>query len=88
MGPEHRAGQADGDRAVDPHRELDVLRHAGQLRVDRSAASSTSGASAGVVGTIVWPRRLAIANPAPSLPLFGSDWPPVASTTADAQTRR
>ena len=43
-----------------------------------------SGASAGVVGTIVWPSALAIAKPAPSLPLFGSDWPPVASTTARA----
>ena len=32
-----------------------------------------------VVGTDVWPSRSATAYPAPSLPLFGSDRPPVAS---------
>ena len=35
---------------------------------------------------MVWPRRFAIANPAPSLPLFGNDWPPVARTTAAARS--
>ena len=37
------------------------------------AIKRLKGTSAGVVGTIVCPNRRAIVNPAPSLPLFGSD---------------
>jgi hypothetical protein len=48
------------------------------------STSSVSGTSAGVVGTTEWPRRCAIARPAPSLPVFGSDCPPVARTTTPA----
>src|SRR5438477_23345 len=35
-------------------------------------SSSSSGANAGVVGTIVWPRLRAKSKPEPSLPDFGS----------------
>ena len=47
-------------------------------------ASSTNGVSAGVVGTMVCPSRFTISSPPPSLPLFGSDRPPVAITTRRA----
>ena len=84
MRPEQRAAAAG--RATAPSTQTassTSCDDAGELAVQRHRlAPSTSGASAGVVGTIVWPSRRAISSPAPSLPLFGSDWPPVASTTA------
>ena len=46
----------------------------------------TRGTRAGVVGTIVWPSVSAIRRPWPSLPVFGSESPPVASTTPDTAT--
>ena len=39
---------------------------------------------AGYVAWIVWPSRSAMRSPAPSLPLAGTERPPVARTTADA----
>ena len=46
----------------------------------RAAAARAPASSA----RSLWPRRLAISKPAPSLPLFGSDSPPVARTTVAA----
>jgi hypothetical protein len=46
--------------------------------------SSTRGTSAGIRGTRVWPRASARAYPPPSLPVFGSESPPVARTTRRA----
>ena len=52
----------------------------------RTAACGTSrrepaARAPGVVGTTEWPKARAISRPAPSLPVLGSDSPPVARTT-------
>ncbi len=86
MRPQERARQPRRGLIVDPQRQFGVVRDAAEDRDGWLCRSSVSrsGTSPGVVGTIVWPSRHAIAKPEPSLPLFGSERPPMASTTRDA----
>ena len=73
--PPIRRGGTPGDRTVSS---------TGWLTPDRAwwkVPSRSSGASAGVVATIECPSARAMAYPAPSLPVFGTDMPPLASTT-------
>ena len=58
--PEQRPGEPDGDRAVDPDDELDVMRYARQRGVhdgcrSRRAAEARARAS---VGTMLWPELM------------------------------
>ena len=46
-----------------------------------AAGSAMSGVNAGYVACSAWPSRAATLMPAPSLPVFGSERPPVARMT-------
>ena len=76
---EVRPQQRAGDAAATARRRSRRRARRRATTPDRSAMHgrrrprAAAASSAGVVGTIVWPRRRAIAKPAPSLPLFGSD---------------
>ena len=52
----------------------------------RTPSFAISGVSAAYVGFIACPNASAICNPRPSLPVFGTDNPPVARTTASASS--
>ena len=85
MRPEQRTTEADFTATVDPYGQFRVVRNARELAV-QLPASSVKGASAGVVGTIVWPSTCAMSYPVPSLPLLGSERPPVAITSRSAES--
>ncbi len=70
-----------------PTRRLNVTSWATPASAVCRWPSSTSGASAGVVSTHVCPSARASSYPKPSLPVLGSERPPVASATRCASTR-
>jgi hypothetical protein len=51
---------------------------------ENGEGAAVRGVSAAYVGWRVWPRRSRIESPIPSLPDFGTESPPVATTTASA----
>ena len=63
MRPEQRAGQSTRDGAVDPDGDLHLCETPDSSRWTAygSSSSSSSGASAGIGATIVWPSACAIA---------------------------
>ena len=71
------AGPAPGSVSVT------VQRQPGEGRVRRRRRRA-SGVSAGYVGWTVWPSARRISSPRPSLPVPGSESPPVATITASA----
>ena len=81
--PQQRPREAHRHGAVHPQRQLDLLRHAAQLSVRSTRCRPRAAAARAPVSSARWCARAGAPSrsPAPSLPLFGRDCPPVASTT-------